>query len=203
MTVQEKLAMIKQQRAESKVQRQLAMLDNQEYVEILLAKEDAKLLDRILDDLSKAYGKPIYTGFTYNENIEKLVAICNKLQYAKADIRELIDSSYYELFDRTIREMVIDAYGMLPYFREPTVVELSDGNKTVLDADLVDKAKQGIKPNIAKLQLSINILADTLNLQATYKVTEEEANKAWEQAINKINRLERLQLIAKDYEQSL
>ena len=203
MTVQEKLAMIKQQRAESKVQRQLAMLDNQEYVEILLAKEDAKLLDRILDDLSKAYGKPIFTGFTYNENIEKLVAICNKLQYAKADIRELIDSSYYELFDRTIREMVIDAYGMLPYFREPTVVELSDGTKTVLDADLVDKAKQGIKPNVDKLQLAIDILSDTLNLQATYRVSEEEADKAWEQAVNKINKLERLQLIAKDYEQSL
>jgi len=203
MTVQEKLDKIKAQRAQSKVERELAMLDKEEYVDFVLAKEDAKVLDAILADISEAYDQPIYIGFTYAENVEKLVAICNKLQYAKADVRELINADYYSIFDRSIRDKVIKAYGQLPYSRELTTVELNDGTSVVLDQDIVQNAKKGKPANVACLQLAIDILSNVLNLQANYKVSQAEADVAWANAKAKIDKVERLKMVASDYEQSL
>lgn len=203
MTVQEKLAQIKAERIQAKQDRELAMLDKPTYVDYVLAKDDSVILDRIISDISEAYQAPVYAGFTYAENVEKLVAICNKLQFAKAEQRELISEDYYQIFDRAIRDMVIEAYGQLPYSREVTTIELADGTIEQLDADLVSRAKAGIKPNVPQLQTAIDILANTLNLTATYTVTQSEADKAWDIAKGKITKVERLQAIASDYKKSL
>jgi len=203
MTVQEKLDQIKAQRAQSKVERELAMLDKDEYVDFVLAKEDAKVLDAIIADISDAYEQPVYSGFTYNENIEKLVAICNKLQFAKADVRELINADYYSIFDRSIRDKVITAYGQLPYSREVTTVELNDGTSMQLDAELVANAKEGKPADIESLQLAIDILSNVLNLQANYRVSQTEADVAWANAKAKIDKVERLKMVTANYRQSI
>lgn len=202
-TVQEKLAKIKEQRMQSKVDRQLAMLDDTNYVDYVLAKEDSQLLDKVIADISQAYDAPTYSGFTYHENIEKLVAICSKLQFAKATQRESISADYYDMFDRAVRDMVVENYGQLPYLREVTKVELSDGSIVELDADIAIRAKLGTKPNVQRLQTAIDILSNTLGLQADYRVTTTEAERAWSIAKDKINKVERLQAIAQDYKQSI
>lgn len=203
MTVQEKLGQIKAQRLQAKTERQLAMLDDQKYVDYVLAKEDSQLLDKILADISQAHGTPIYSGFTYHENVEKLVAICSKLQFAKANVRDLISPDYYEMFDRAVRDMTVESYGQLPYMREVTKVELSDGSIVALDEDSVARARQGVKPDVQRLQTAINILSQTLGLQADYTVTQAEADRAWSIATDKIAKVERLQAVTEDYRRSI
>ena len=202
MTPAEKLSMIKAQRVMDRTEREVLKLDNPIYQDYVLNKDDAPMLDAILDNIAKAYNRPIGIGYTYNENVEKIVAIASKLQYADAKTRELINPDYYDIFDRTIRDMLLKGYGQLPYQRQVTTIETTRGT-IELDRDLVERAKQGTKPNIALLSEALDIVATNLGLCGTYVVSETEARIAWDNSVSKLAKLDTLQSIKEEFEAEL
>lgn len=202
--IAEKLAQIKAQRALSREEAQLQRIEsNVDYVDYLLAKDDSAQLDEILSNISKAYNAPVYTGYMFDDNVEKIVAICSKLQYAKGTVREAIPADYYEVFDRTLRDKVLEAYGALPYHREPTVIEVAEGEFETLDEDLVARAKTGIKPDVAKLQTAIDIISDELQLQVRYTVPQHRADIAWNSAVARVANLDKLEQVKGELKASI
>lgn len=195
--VAERIEAIKRQALALAQKRQVEMLNTSNGINNYLASEDRKLLNSIASRIAVAYDKPLATGFMFAENIEILVAITNRLQYANKSVRELLepgeaDLDLYSIFDRSIRDELLEAYGSLPYLREATVLVMPDGSTEVLDAELVATAKQGVPCNVEKLNSCIEILSLRLGLYCSYVATEEQATKAFTQASQKLKSLDKL-----------
>ena len=195
--VAERIEAIKKQALALAQKRQVEMLNTSNGINNYLASEDRKLLNSIASRIAVAYDKPLATGFIFAENIEILVAITNRLQYANKSVRELLepgeaDLDLYAIFDRSIRDELLEAYGSLPYLREATVLTMPDGSTEVLDAELVATAKQGVPCNVEKLNSCIEILSLRLGLYCSYVATEEQATKAFTQASQKLKSLDKL-----------
>lgn len=195
--VAERIEAIKKQALALAQKRQVEMLNTSNGINNYLASEDRKLLNSIASRIAVAYDKPFATGFMFAENIEILVAITNRLQYANKSVRELLepgeaDLDLYAIFDRSIRDELLEAYGSLPYLREATVLTMPDGSTEVLDAELVATAKQGVPCNVEKLNSCIEILSLRLGLYCSYVATEEQATKAFTQASQKLKSLDKL-----------
>lgn len=196
-TVLERIEAIKMAAKASAEQRQLNLLNTEAGVSNFLASEDRKLLQSIANRIAVAYDKPVVTGYQFSENVELLVAITNRLQYANKSVRELLepgesDLDLYSIFDRSIRDDLLLAYGSLPYQREATVLTMPDGSVEILDAEQVASAKVGVRVDVPKLNACIEILALRLGLYGSYVVTQEQADKAFTQAEQKLASLEKL-----------
>jgi hypothetical protein len=182
-------------------QKDLEMLDTKSGAQRFLREQDAKLLDTIMDQLAAAYNRDIMTGYKFDDNIEKMVAIVSNLQFAKREVRELLEPSsdkdldLYAIFDRDLRDMVTGSYGSLPYLREPTVITMADGETKVLDQDVCMRAGQGSKADVATLNVAINIIASKLGLYADYEATETQEEVAWNNAVERLTRSKQLQLL--------
>ena len=195
--VAERIEAIKKQALALAQKRQVEMLNTSNGINNYLASEDRKLLNSIASRIAVAYDKPLATGFIFAENIEILVAITNRLQYANKSVRELLepgeaDLDLYAIFDRSIRDELLEAYGSLPYLREATVLTMPDGSTEVLDAELVATAKQGVPCNVEKLNSCIEILSLRLGLYCSYVASEDQATKAFTQASQKLKSLDKL-----------
>lgn len=195
--VAERIEAIKRQALALAQKRQVEMLNTSNGINNYLASEDRKLLNNIASRIAVAYDKPLATGFMFAENIEILVAITNRLQYANKSVRELLepgeaDLDLYSIFDRSIRDELLEAYGSLPYLREATVLVMPDGSTEVLDAELVATAKQGTPCNVEKLNSCIEILSLRLGLYCSYVASEDQATKAFTQASQKLKSLDKL-----------
>ena len=195
--VAERIEAIKKQALALAQKRQVEMLNTSNGINNYLASEDRKLLNSIASRIAVAYDKPLATGFMFAENIEILVAITNRLQYANKSVRELLepgeaDLDLYAIFDRSIRDELLEAYGSLPYLREATVLVMPDGSTEVLDAELVATAKQGVPCNVEKLNSCIEILSLRLGLYCSYVASEDQATKAFTQASQKLKSLDKL-----------
>ena len=195
--VAERIEAIKKQALALAQKRQVEMLNTSNGINNYLASEDRKLLNSIASRIAVAYDKPLATGFMFAENIEILVAITNRLQYANKSVRELLepgeaDLDLYAIFDRSIRDELLEAYGSLPYLREATVLTMPDGSTEVLDAELVATAKQGVPCNVEKLNSCIEILSLRLGLYCSYVASEDQATRAFTQASQKLKSLDKL-----------
>lgn len=195
--VAERIEAIKKQALALAQKRQVEMLNTSNGINNYLASEDRKLLNSIASRIAVAYDKPLATGFMFAENIEILVAITNRLQYANKSVRELLepgeaDLDLYAIFDRSIRDELLEAYGSLPYLREATVLTMPDGSTEVLDAELVATAKQGTPCNVEKLNSCIEILSLRLGLYCSYVASEDQATRAFTQASQKLKSLDKL-----------
>ena len=195
--VAERIEAIKKQALALAQKRQVEMLNTSNGINNYLASEDRKLLNSIASRIAVAYDKPLATGFMFAENIEILVAITNRVQYANKSVRELLepgeaDLDLYAIFDRSIRDELLEAYGSLPYLREATVLTMPDGSTEVLDAELVATAKQGVPCNVEKLNSCIEILSLRLGLYCSYVASEDQATRAFTQASQKLKSLDKL-----------
>ena len=162
-----------------------------------LVDQDKALLNSIKTRLETAYGKPLPTGFKFNDVVETIVTIASRLQYANKEVRELLqpgtnEIDLYALFDRETRDEIIKAYGALPYNRQATVLTMPDNSVVTLDADLVQQAKQGRKADIPTLNNCINRLSVKLGLYADYQATVEQEEQAFNDATSRLARLEKL-----------
>lgn len=197
MTLVDRINQIKETAKAQAEQRQLNLLSTEAGINSYLGVEDKKLLDSICARIAVAYDKPVVSGFQFTENLEILVAITNRLQYANKNVRELLepgetDLDLYSIFDRGIRDDILEAYGSLPYIREATVLTMPDGTVEILDQEMVDSAKAGIPCNVEKLNASIEILSLRLGLYGQYKATQEQADRAFTQASQKLKSLDKL-----------
>jgi hypothetical protein len=196
-TVLERIEAIKASAKASAEQRQLNLLNTEAGVTNYLASEDRKLLQSIANRIAVAYDRPVATGYQFSENVELLVAITSKLQYASKNVRELLepgtdDLDLYSIFDRGIRDDILLAYGSLPYQREATVLTMPDGSTEILDADQVASAKLGVKCDVNKLNSCLEILSLRLGLYGSYQVTSDQADKAFTIATQKLASLDKL-----------
>ena len=195
--IQARIAQIKEQALAIAQKRQVEMLNTSNGINNYLASEDRKLLNSIASRIAVAYDKPLATGFMFAENLEILVAITNRLQYANKSVRELLepgdtDLDLYSIFDRSLRDEILEAYGSLPYLREPTILTMPDGTTEVLDEELVETAKKGIPCDVQKLNSCIEILSLRLGLYNSYVATQDQAERAFTQASQKIKSLDKL-----------
>lgn len=204
MTVQERIEQIKANALAQTEKRQLELLDTTSGINNYLAGEDRKLLTAISSRIASAYDKPTVTGYQFSENVELIVAITSRLQYANKSVRELLEPGtdeldLYSIFDRGIRDDILSAYGSLPYSREATIIMLPDNSIEVLDAELVAEARVGKPCNIELLNASLEIISLRLGLYGQYKATQEQADTAWKSATAKLVQVEKLEA----YKQSL
>lgn len=183
-------------------QRELQVLDTSHGVQRYLAKKDGVVLDTILAQLNMAYDKELNIGYKFSENVEKIIAIIFGLQFAKREVRELLQPSansnnidLYKVFDRSLRDMVVDSYGQLPYFREETKLEMPDGKIQVLDTLAVKRAEEGRKADIEMLNVAVQEIALALDLLGEYAVTQEEEDRAWTQATERLYTAKQLQAV--------
>ena len=184
-TVNSKIALLVANAKASAVSRELALLENPKYQNIVLGKEDSKILDKMIKVVEEATGKAVFGGYTYSENTEKLVALISGLQFAKAEARDIIPSGYYALLPRTIRDMTIEAYGRLPYYAEATTLSLADGSTRVVNQEVVDMAMLGTPTDVETLSLALEIARSALGLVGTDEVTQRQADTAFTRATAK------------------
>lgn len=185
--VDAKIAELVKKAKAKREKQELELLEKPAYQNLVLNSKDTEVLDAIIENISTAYDAPIFTGFTFCENTEKLVAIISKLQFAKREQRELINKDYYLLLNRSLRDMVLEAYGRLPYYKEADTIQLADGTTKVLDPNSVERAMAGTPTDVEKLLLSLQIVSNKLGLVGDLTVTQTQADKAWEIAKNKAN----------------
>lgn len=163
-----------------------------------LHRKDAETLSQITTAIEDVTGKPVRTGFTYSSNVETIVAIASSLQYMKSDLREQIPSALYDAIDGDTRTELLHAYGRLPYLAEEAVIEVN-GETVFIDPEAKQRAKAGIQPDVEMLEALINEIAINLNLLAEYTITQEQADLAWSQAVNRLTKAEKLE----EYKDSL
>lgn len=169
--------------------RELNLLNEPAYVNVVLGDKDSEILDEMLKNIQTAYGdKKIYPGYTFDVNTEKIVAIVSSLTFAKAEVRDLIPAEYYTILSRPICDMVIQAYGRLPYFKEAITLELADGTTKVLDPDSITRNMAGIPINVEELNVACKIVASKLKLISTLNITQAKADSAWAAAKAKAER---------------
>jgi len=191
MTVEQIMAEIEAKAEAKKVERQIAMLQTPKGAVKHLRAKDAKKLKAIANSLSEITEKPVFTGFTYNSNVELIVAIAQTLQYMKGTQREQVSETLWDVFDTDTRTEIISAYGRMPYVADPLMIEI-DGKAIEVDPEAKVRAKKGIKPNVDDLNVLVNTVALKLGLLAEYKCTSTEANMAWDNAVVKARKAELL-----------
>ena len=175
--------------------RAIGMLETEAGQADYIKSVDTTKLKSIADRIGVAYNKDLACGYQFNEPIEYLVAIARALQYAKKEVRELLqpsdenDADLYLLFDRDTRDELISAYGSLPYAREATTLVMPDGTVQVLDQDLVDEARKGKPCDVARLNSAIEKTALRIGLLGQYTATQEKADEEFTSAQRKVAKL--------------
>ncbi len=164
----------------------IKLLEEPAYVNLLMASKDNEILDGIIAHLQEAYGEEkIYVGYMFDEITEKIITIANKLTYAKSSVRELIDDKYYKILNRPICDMIRETYGRLPFFKEAQNLELVTGEIKVLDPESVGRNLLGKPTDIAGLNTALSIASSTLGLISQRQVTQDKADEAWTTAVAK------------------
>ena len=185
------------------IERQKAQLENRIIAQLktsageadFIKSTDMKTLRVLADKIEKAYNKPLAVGFQFSEPIELIIAIARALQYAKREIREMLtpnsdsDMNLFSLFDRDLRDVLINSYGALPYLREATQLAMPDGTFKILDQDIVDDARKGKPCDIATLNFAIEKVAIRLGLLGNYTATQDKATEAFDYAKRQVARL--------------
>lgn len=175
--------------------RTVAILDTDYGQMDYIKRLDTITLKAIADRIGVAYNKELACGYQFNEPIEYLVAIARALQYAKKEVRELLqpsdenDADLYLLFDRDTRDELISAYGSLPYAREATTLVMPDNTMQVLDQDLVDEARKGKPCDVARLNSAIEKTALRIGLLGQYTATQAKADEEFASAQSKVAKL--------------
>lgn len=182
-----KLEEIKQEKIETLIEKKIASLDTNRGAQRALAREDAKILEEMKHTIEEVQNKPVFTGFAFSKIVEDIVAIASALQYMKGDLRDQIPTGYYEVFDDEIRTNILEAYGRLPYLAEPTLIEVN-GELVNLDPEASNRAETGIRPSADSLEEYTSMVAIDLGLLSTINVTKAQVDKAWEQAVSKLNK---------------
>ena len=175
--------------------RAIALLQTSAGEADFLKSSDMKTLRVLADKIEKAYDKPLAVGFQFSEPIELIVSIARALQYAKREIREMLtptdanDLNLFSLFDRDLRDVIINSYGSLPYLREVTQLAMPDGSFKILDQDLVDEARKGKPCDVETLNFAIEKVAIRLGLLGNYTATQAKADEAFSNAQRQVARL--------------
>jgi len=196
--LKEAMAQVRAKAEEKRIEKQISVLSTPEGANMTLEGDDATLLNEIKLKLEDIQGKPVYQGFTFNPNVESVVAIANTLQFMKGDLRDQVDAELYEVFTPQLRDAIIEAYGRLPYFKEATIIEM-EGKQVVLDPEAPEMAAKGIPTDVKALQVYFDIVALNLGLNATYNITQQQADKAWDRAVENLRKAE----ILEEYKKSL
>ena len=157
-----------------------------------LKNKDGKILEDIVTSIEDVTGKPMFHGFTFSSNVELIVAIASALQFMKGNLRELVSESLYKIFDGDTRDEILIAYGRLPYAMEDTIVNV-DGEEIIIDPLAKQRARDGIKAEVADLASVVSSVALELGLLGEYSCTQAEANSAWFQAMSKIDRQDKME----------
>lgn len=173
------------------VARRIALLSTESGANQMLRKQDGAKLDALKTQISNITEKPVFTGFTYNTNVETIVAIAQSLQFMKGDLRDQIPEAVWSVFDADTRTELLNAYGRMPYLAEELAIEI-DGKNVVVDPTAKTRAKAGIKPNIPNLVTLVNTVAMDLGLLAEYNCTQQEADTEWANALNRVHKAELL-----------
>jgi len=169
--------------------RRIAILSTESGANKLMRQKDGRTLGAITTRIADITEKPVFSGFTYNGNVETIVAIASALQYMKGDLRESISETIWATFDGDTRTDIINAYGRLPYLADELAIEIN-GVDVIVDPNARPLAKAGIQPNVAELEMLVNTIAMNLNLLGEYNCTQREADKSWADANRKINKAE-------------
>jgi len=169
--------------------RQMKLLSTDTGANRMLRKKDGIKLGSIVTKLSDITEKPVFTGYTYNSNVETIVAIASTLQYMKGDLREQVPETIWSIFDADTRTEILDAYGRLPYLADELAIEVN-GESIVIDPEARTRAKAGVKPRVDALDTLVNTVAINMGLLGEYTCTDTEANNAWSQAIHKVRKAE-------------
>lgn len=193
-----KMAEIVENAMAKKVERQVAILSTDTGRNRVLNKKDNATLEAIIMKIQNATEKQVFTGYTYTKNVEAIIAIANALQYMKAEFREQIPETVWEIFDADTRSEILDAYGRLPYLADELTIEV-DGADVVVDPQAKERARTGIKPNVAKLEELVNTVAIDLDLYGEYTCTQQRADKAWADSLRRVAKAE----ILDSYKESL
>ena len=183
---------IKKEAKARKEEKTIKVLSTKVGQERYLQKEDTKTLEAIMKLIESVTEKPVFRGFAFNANVERIVGICNALQYMKGNLRENIEDTLWNVFTDDLRDQVLEAYGRLPYLAEPTLIEVN-GQMIDVDPEAVERAKAGVQADVASLETLVNIIALDLGLDGEYTVTQAQADKAWNIAVNKLKKNEILQ----------
>jgi len=170
-------------------ERQMKLLSTITGANRMLRKKDGIKLGSIVTKLADVTEKPVFTGFTFNSNVETIVAIANTLQYMKGDLREQVPETIWSIFDTDTRTELLEAYGRLPYLADELAIEVN-GESVVIDPEARTRAKEGVKPNVDKLNILVNDVALNMGLLGEYECTEAEANTAWSNAVRKVHKAE-------------
>jgi len=182
----------------NKEARQIKVLQTDKGTSRHLRKLDTDKLNNIVTTLSGITDRPIFTGYTFAKNVETLVAIASTLQYMKGDLREEVPSVLWTIFDGDTRTELLTAYGRLPYLADDVTIEIN-GETVTVDPEAKERAEKGEPANVEDLESIVNDLALQLNLLGEYKCTQQEADKAWAIAKNKMRKDSTLA----DYKESL
>lgn len=162
----------------------IAQLENPEVVNALIEQQDDVMLDGMLAELEKAYGKPVY-AINFNGSASKVIAIANALTFAPKGVRELIPASMYTLLSERVRDSIIENSGRFPYFRKPVMLEMADGTVQEFDKESSEVAMNGTRANLDKLNASLFLAKMSLGLNGDVEVTEIAYNSEWNRAIIK------------------
>jgi len=169
--------------------RQMKLLSTDTGANRMLRKKDGVKLGSIVTKLADITEKPVFTGFTFNSNVETIVAIANTLQYMKGDLREQVPETIWAIFDTDTRTEILEAYGRLPYLADELAIEVN-GESIVIDPEARTRAKAGIQPNVDKLNVLVNDVAINMGLLGEYECTEAESTTAWANATRKVRKAE-------------
>jgi len=207
MTIEERQKQILENMAKRQEIKQMAMLDTDAGMSDYAVTTDKDLLQSIIDRIAVAYDSPVMTGYKFSENVEMVIAIVNKLQFANKKMREALEPStnqinLYKLFDRDIREGLLEAYGQLPYARELTTLTLPDGKVEILDQDIVDQAREGIPADITKFNFVLSKVGFKLGLYADYVTSQQQEDVAFAHAKKKLITVEKLAEYQKQIEEA-
>ena len=172
---------------DNKLERQITVLSTEVGQARALAKQDKELLVEMVLKIEAVTNKPVFTGFTFDSNVELIVALAGTLQYMKGELRDLIPAEYYVVFNDESRTAILDNYGRLPYLAEPTLIEV-DGELIDIDPEAGIRAETGMRTDVKALEAHINILAIDLGLLSEYKVQQTQADTAWERAVSKVTK---------------
>lgn len=188
-TVEEVIAQIEASAVVDSVNRKIVALTTATGANRHLRMKDSIKLTAITTTLSKITDKPVYSGFTYNTNVETIVAIANTLQFMKGDLRDQVPNSLWEIFDGDTRSEIIEAYGRLPYLADETFIEVQ-GELVNVDPEARTRAKAGIKPNVEVLEALVTSVAVDLHLLGKYECKQSQVDSAWISATNKMHKAE-------------
>jgi len=185
-------------KAAEKEERILKLLKTETGMTLFVNSEDSVKLSAIKSSIEEHTDKPVYGGFTFDENTESIIAIAGALQFAKADTRENL-AEYYEVFTPSMRDLILDSTGSLPYTRDAIFLDIQ-GTIKVVNQDEIDESAKGIRANLEALTVACQIIQNDLDLIGELDITQEKYDRAWRQAIKKIEKQKLLDNYANELE---